>query len=105
MLDLEPGVHLEKVERRVVAGSIEQELDRSRVLVPSRPRDRDCRLAHAAPECRRDRCRRRFLDQLLVPALCGALALEQVHDAAMTIGKHLHLDMAWPVDETLHVEC
>jgi hypothetical protein len=38
--------------------------------------------------------RRGLLDNLLVPALQGAIPLEQVHHLAMAVAKHLHLDMA-----------
>ena len=36
----------------------------------------------------------RLLDHLLVAALQRTVALEQVHDVAVAIGEHLHLDMA-----------
>ena len=36
----------------------------------------------------------RFLDHLLVAALEGAVALEQVDDVALAVGEDLHLDVA-----------
>jgi hypothetical protein len=38
--------------------------------------------------------RGRFLDHLLVAALERAVALEQVHDVAVAVAEHLHLDVA-----------
>src|SRR5690606_13182195 len=37
---------------------------------------------------------RRFLDHLLVAALGGAIALEEVNDVAMLVAEYLDLDMA-----------
>ena len=48
MLDLQPGVHLEEIERAVV---VEQELDRARVGVAHRARDRGRRGGDALPQC------------------------------------------------------
>ena len=81
MLDLQPGVHLEEVEPRVVAVALEQELDGAGVA-DSRPR------AAAATAAAPIRARSagvsaghgRLLDHLLVPPLHRALALEQVHE-------------------------
>ena len=50
MLHLEPRVHLEKVEARAVAVTLEQELDRSGVAIARRARGRDRRLPHSARE-------------------------------------------------------
>ena len=47
MLDLQPRVHLEEVERGAVAPSLEQELDRAGVAVAGGARRRDRGLAHA----------------------------------------------------------
>ena len=43
--------------------------------------------------------RGRFFDHFLVAALQRAIALEQMHDIAVRIAEHLHLDMA----RALHV--
>src|ERR1019366_9943237 len=40
------------------------------------------------------RRRRRFLDELLVTTLDRAITLAQVHDVAVGVGEHLHLDVA-----------
>ena len=48
MLDLQPRVHLEEVEPRVVAVALDEELDRAGVDVADRARRRDRRAASAA---------------------------------------------------------
>ena len=53
MLDLQPRVHLEEVEARVVAAAFEQELDRARVAIAGRARRRDRGFAHARAQVRR----------------------------------------------------
>ena len=50
-----------------------------------------CFVAHAR--------RGRFFDHLLVAALQRTIALEQMHDIAVRIAEHLHLD----VERALHV--
>ena len=45
-----------------------------------------------------------FLDHLLVPALQGAVALAQMHDAALAVADHLHLDVARMVEEALDID-
>jgi hypothetical protein len=48
--------------------------------------------------------RRRLLDELLVSALDRALPLVQVHDAAVGVGEHLHLDVARPLQVALEID-
>ena len=43
----------------------------------------------------------RNLHHLLVALLNGAVALEQVHRVAVSIGQHLHLDVPRPLNELL----
>ena len=50
MLDLQPGVHLEEVERAVL---VEQELDRAGVRVADRARDRGGGVSHPPAQLRR----------------------------------------------------
>ena len=42
--------------------------------------------------------RRRFLNHLLVAALQGTIALEQMHDIAVHIAENLNLDVPWRED-------
>ena len=51
--------------------------------------------AHLASGRAVEEGRGRLFDDLLVAPLKGAIALEEVNGAAETIGKDLHLDMAW----------
>ena len=74
------------------------------VAVAGRPRRRDRRRAHPRAQRRRQRRRRAFFDDLLVPPLDRALALEEVHDVAVRVGEDLDLDVARPLDQPLDVE-
>ncbi len=92
VLDLDAGVHLQEPE--LLAGGIEQELDRPHVVVVDgsgqgqrrRPQSLAPHLVH--------RRRRALLDELLVAALDGALPLAQVQGVAVLVGHHLHLDVS-----------
>src|SRR5205085_7385790 len=62
---------------------------------------RDGGLAHPGPQVVVDGGRRRLLDDLLVPALDRALALEQRHDVAVRVREDLDLDVPRRLDVTL----
>jgi hypothetical protein len=100
MLDLDAGVHLDEVELPVLI----EELERARAAVA----DRAAGLAQRSPMVRRWRAvmpgSRRLLDDLLVAALHGAVALAQVDDVAEIVREHLELDVARPFQEPLHVD-
>ena len=51
-----------------------------------------------------ERRRRRLLDELLEAPLYGALALSQMDVRAVTIGQHLHFDVARALDVALDVD-
>ena len=101
MLDLEPGVHLEEVERTAVG---QQELARAGALVADGARDRQGGLGQTPSGRRADRGRRRLLEDLLVTALDRAVALAEVDAGPMTIEQDLDLDMARALDEPLQDE-
>ena len=89
VLDLQARVHLHEVETAVLLGD---ELHRAGPRVRDRLRrghggGADLLLARrsSAPG---------LLDDLLVPALHRAVALEKMHDVAVRIAEDLHLDMA-----------
>ena len=105
MLDLEARVHLEEVELRVVSVACEQKLARARVHVADGSGGGERRLRDSLAEPGRDRWARGFLDDFLVPALQGAVALEQVRDRAVRVGHDLHLDVPRPIDQPFDVEC
>src|SRR5207302_1666504 len=90
VLDLQAGVDLEEVERPV---SGEQELDGAGVLVADRLRCKDSGLTHPLAKLGADSRGRRLLDDLLVAALDGALALPEVHDVAVAVAEDLDLDV------------
>ncbi len=92
MLHLKPSVHLEKVE----LFAAQQELHRSGRRVAELFSRRDRRRAHALSKLRRDGRRRRFLDDLLMAPLDGAVAFETVHHVAMRIAKDLHFHVPRP---------
>ena len=56
-------------------------------------------LAHLFRQVRRGR----FLDQFLVPALQGAIALPEMDEVAVPVAEDLHLDVPGAVDVFLHV--
>src|SRR5215469_6306066 len=95
MLYLKPCIHLEKVEVLLL---VHQELDRSRVGVGGGLRHAHRDLAHLTPHLGGDYGRRRFFNDLLMPALQRALPLAQVHGFAMLIGENLHFNVAWAED-------
>src|SRR5690606_37333749 len=102
VLDLDARVHLDE---HVLAGAlprrVEQELDRAGVDVADRLGEGDRvavqRRAGVLVEVRG----RRDLDDLLVAALHGAVALEEVHRLARVVGEDLHLDVAGAHDRLL----
>ena len=100
MFDLEPGVHLEKVE--ILAG--DDELDRARVPVADRPGRPDRGFGHRLPPRLRQPRRRSLLDQLLVAALDRALPLAQRQRGAVGVGQDLHLDVARLLQVALEVD-
>ena len=79
MLDLQPRVHLHEIE---FAAAIEQEFQRAGALIADRLDRGDRDRAHPRPQFRRDRRRRRFLDQLLMPPLHRAIALAEMDGVA-----------------------
>ncbi len=104
MLDLEPRVHLEKVEASGFAGSFDEKLHGPGVSISRRARDRHRCVTHPLPQRRSDRRRRTLFDHLLVASLNRALALEQVDDVAVLIAEDLELDMSRLLDQPFNVE-
>src|SRR6266403_2825676 len=90
MLDLEPGVHLEKVE---IALLVDDELDRAGRTVVDGARQRYRLLAHGRTGLGVEKRARRLLDYLLVAALDRAFALAEMDDVAADIAEDLDLDV------------
>ncbi len=91
MLDLDAGVHFHEVEMVVL---IQQELDGARVLVIHGARGFSREFADVFALRLGDLRRGRDLDQFLVAALNGTVALEQVDHVAVAVAQHLYFDMA-----------
>ena len=90
MLDLQPRIHFHEVELLL---GIHQELDGARADVADGARRGDGRLRHGRAHLRAQSRRRGLLDDLLMPALHRAVAIEQRDGLAVRIGKDLHLDV------------
>src|ERR1700722_15233648 len=90
MFDLKTRVHLHEIETAVL---IRDELDGPRSDIADRLRGVHGRLSHRGPSLQRHAGCGRFLDQLLMPALNGAVALEQVDAVAVRVAEHLDLDV------------
>ena len=103
MLHLQAGVHLDEVPggRRPKRTALDQELDRAGALVAHGLGAGDGSLRDLGPQLRRHAGRGRLLDHLLVAPLQRAVALEQVHDVAVGVAEHLHLDVPGPDDHLL----
>ena len=101
MLDLQPGVHLEEIERAV---GVEQELNRAGVGVSTVLATAAAAADASAGAARDDRDRRRLLDDLLMPPLDRTLALDKRHDRPETIAKQLNLDMTRTRQPALEVD-
>ena len=98
MLDLQPRVHLEEEEARVLP---RDELDRARAVVADGLRERDRLLAHLLARRRIEQRRRRLLDDLLIAALDRAFALAEIDHVAVLVAEQLDLDVARVDDELL----
>ena len=91
VLDLQPRVHLHEEE---VAVRIEQEFDRAGAHVIDGSCQRDSGRAEFLARSGVDGRRGGFLDQLLVAPLHRTVALAEMHDTAVLVGEHLHLNVA-----------
>src|SRR4029453_2754972 len=91
MLDLYPRVHLEEVERAVRG---EQELHCAGTDIPDRAGGCDGCIAEGRPQIGVDRGGGRLLDDLLMPALDGALSFAQRYHGSVAVRDDLHLDVA-----------
>ena len=100
VLDLHARVHLDEVEVAVLV----QELERAGAAVADRGAGGDQALGHLGALLCGDARRRRFLDDLLAPALHRAVALAEADDAAVVVAQHLELDVPRLLEEFLHVD-
>ena len=102
VLDLDARIHLDEVE---VAGvGVLQELHRAGVAVVGGARRSAAPPSHSCGALRLvEEQRRGTLDHLLVAPLHGAVALEQVHEVAVRVAEHLHLDVARAAHQLLEI--
>ena len=100
VLDLDAGVHLEE---EVLAVPGEKPFDRSGRAVRHRTCGLDRERADVRTELRSDGGRRRLLDELLMAALDGAVALAEMDDVAVAVREDLHLHVARVVEVPLDV--
>ena len=91
MLDLEAGVHLDEGE---LAVPVEQELDRAGADIADRLSSGDRAPSERVAGFFGQPGRRSLLDDLLVAALGGTVALEEMDRVAQGVGEDLDLDMA-----------
>eukprot|EP00672_Neobodo_designis_P009204 CAMPEP_0174878804 /NCGR_PEP_ID=MMETSP1114-20130205/82940_1 /TAXON_ID=312471 /ORGANISM="Neobodo designis, Strain CCAP 1951/1" /LENGTH=759 /DNA_ID=CAMNT_0016114193 /DNA_START=142 /DNA_END=2421 /DNA_ORIENTATION=+ len=99
VLHLQARVHLHEVE--VVAVRVEDELDRAGADVADGLGGADSDLAELLAHLGVEPGRGRLLEHLLVAALHGAVALEEVDAVAVLVAEDLHLDVARALDEAL----
>ena len=101
VLHLDAGVHLDEVE--LIFGVIEDELDGSGVFVLHLFTQINRGFLHLLAQLIGQHRRRAFLNELLVAALRGAVALAQ-GDGIFAIGQHLDLNVADIRQEALDVD-
>ena len=101
VLDLDPRVHLHE---EVLAVARQKAFDRPRGAVTSGSCGVDGDPSDPHSQRLVDGRRRRFLDELLVPALDRAVALPEVDHVAVAVREDLHLDVPRVDDEALDVD-
>ena len=103
MLDLQPRIHLEEVERALAgqARRIEEELDGAGAAISDRLTGPHRGLDHAGAQRRRQHRARRLLGHLLVATLHRTVALTQGNDPTVGEPEDLHLDVSRARDVAL----
>ena len=104
MLDLQASIHFEEVEP---AGGVDEELDSACVGIARRASgcDRGFAKRGADLRVRRDKRRRRFLQNLLMAPLQAALPLPEMRNAADLVSQNLDFDMPGLNESLFHVHC
>ena len=99
VLDLHARVHLDEVELTVFV----EELKGARTAVADLLAGGRTAIAHLFDQAPGDAGRRRFFDDFLVAPLHGAIALTQVNSILMLVGQNLDFNVAWILEEFLHI--
>src|SRR6202012_5059949 len=102
VLDLNARIDLDEIE--LAAVSVLQKLDRAGVAVARRPSDAQRRRAQLGALRLAQEYRRRALHHLLITSLYGAIALEQVHQVAVSVAQDLPLQMTRAPHQPLEVD-
>ena len=102
VFDLDARIDLDEIE--LAAVGIHQELDGAGMRVVGGMRQPQRSLAQRGAGGLVQIRGRRTLDHLLVAALHRAVALEQMHQIAMTVAEHLDLDMARAAHQLLQID-
>src|ERR1700730_2299363 len=102
MLHLDPGVHLQEI--KLLALRVVDELHRSGAPICDLRRETHSGVRHLTTHAMVDHGRRRFLDELLIAALGGAVALPQMHHVSFPVSEDLHLDVTGPRNEFFDIE-
>jgi hypothetical protein len=101
VLDLDARIHLDEIAAAAVG--VLQEFDRAGVVIVRGAADGERRGAQLLALRRRQKHRRCALHHLLVAALHGAVALEQVHQGAVVVAEQLHFHVPCARDQLLQV--
>jgi len=98
VLDLNAGVDLDKV---VAAHLVDQEFSCAGVTITHALSELDGVTKNGLASLFREMQGRRYFNDLLVPALDGAVALEEVDSVALSIGEDLDFDVTRTLEEAL----
>ena len=99
VFDLHASVHFDEIEFVVLI----QKFERACVAVADFAAGPGTAFSHGLALFRSEPRRRRLLDDFLMTALHRTIALAQVHDVAVIVGKHLELDVPRSLEKFLHV--
>src|SRR5258708_15834144 len=99
MFDLEPRIHLEKIE---LAIRLKDELHSPRIAILDSLGRSDRGLRHPLTQLVGVIRRGRFLDDLLVAPLNRPVALEEMHYVSFVATQDVELDLTPPLDVALH---
>src|SRR6202035_6158562 len=102
MLDLDARVHLEEIEP--LALRINDEFNGAGAPKAEALREPHGGLQQRIAQRLRQAWSRRLLDELLVAALHGAIALAELDHSPRAVAQNLHFDMSSAVDEALQVD-
>ena len=104
MFNLQPRVHLEKVEPRAVRCLFQKKLNGTGILIARCLRCGNRCLTHVGSQRLVHGYRRALFDHFLVAPLQRALALTKVDEVSVTIADDLNFHVPRPLDKVFHVQ-